>query len=274
MQPTTRILGRRATDAAEEPKFGQNRPSTGGAAPKKPKMQGGGFHALDQFALHGIKPAQTPRPARFAAQDPYRDLRDNELIRAIRGMADSKKHIFEYGEVRKLIFALIDNVGGKVECLYTGRTRAGGDLPDDNDMNIEHIWPQSKGAKGLAKRDLHNTKATDSEANGQRGNHPFGIVTTPLWQKGGSILGTDSQGETCFTPRPNVRGDVARTMFYFAAVYGFDIDAKEEAVLRSWDKADPVDASEQERNKKVTAKQGNGNDFVSFPNLIDRIKDI
>lgn len=272
MRPTSRIPGRRDINAAAEPKLGQRQASTGGAAPKKPAMQRGGFHALDQFALHGIKPQHTQR-ARFA-DEPYRDLRDNELIRAIRGMADSKKKIFEYGEVRKLIFSLIDNKGGEVECLYTGRTRHGTDVPNDTDMNIEHVWPQSKGAKGLAKRDLHNTKAADSEANSKRGNHPFGIVTTPEWQKAGSVLGTDADGAICFMPRPEVRGDVARTMFYFAAVWGFNIDAKEEAILRAWDKADPVDADEQERNTKVTGKQGNGNDFVTYPTLIDRIKDI
>ena len=44
-------------------------------------------------------------------------------------------------------------------------------------MNTEHTWPQSKGATGAAKSDLHHLFPTDSKANSIRGNHPFGIVT-------------------------------------------------------------------------------------------------
>ena len=210
-------------------------------------------------------------PARPEGEDPFRGRSGQDLLRAYRKMDASKRKNIDYSTVRKLVFTLIDNVGGKVTCAYTGREYTRGDVPDDKDMNIEHVWPQSKGAKGTAKTDMHHLFSTDSEANSKRGSLPFGIVTQNEWEKGGSILGRDKDGAECFMPRKEVRGNVARAIFHFATVYGFRIDAKEEAILRQWAKDDPADEAELARMLRVMGEQGTANYYVQFPGILERV---
>ena len=262
------LIGRRDLTTREPPSAFRGQ-APGRGAPPVPPQQRGGFPRADVLTKPVPKPVARP-----VANDPFDGLRDQALIRAVRGAALAKKHVFDYPMVRQLIFTLIDNVDGEVECAYTGRKLPGGKVPDDDDMNLEHVWPQSRGAKGEAKRDMHNILVADSETNGKRGNTPFGIVKQPMWSKAGSVLGLDADGQECFTPRPEVRGDVARCIFYFASVYGFNVDPKEEAALRAWDKADPVSPAELERNKRIEREQGNPNFYVLYSQLIDRISDL
>ena len=50
-------------------------------------------------------------------------------------------------------------------------------IPNNNILNCEHTWPQSrfnrKFSKGIQKSDLHHLFPTESKANGIRGNSPF-----------------------------------------------------------------------------------------------------
>ena len=62
-------------------------------------------------------------------------------------------------------------------------------------------------------------------------------------------------------------------MFYFSVHYQLPIEASQEATLRAWDKLDPIDELERERNDKIEKIQGNRNPFVDYPNLADQVKD-
>lgn len=135
-------------------------------------------------------------------------------------------------------------------------------------MNIEHTWPQSLGAKGWAKVDLHHIFPADSKANGIRGNLPFGNVTNPTWSEGGS-----SCDGVHFQVRKEQRGDTARAMLYFAVMYNQHIPADEEKVLRAWNKEDPVSPSEKRRNEYINKLQHNRNPFVDRPDFVDLIDD-
>ncbi len=261
-----RLIGRRdLTTRWERSALRAESPGRGARAPRQAIPQRGGSPKADAF----IKPK-----AKARAEDPFRGLRDQELIRAIRDAVLAKKRVIDYPDVRRLIFTVIDTIDGQVECVYTGRKVPGGQVPDDEDMNLEHVWPQSRGAKGDAKRDMNNILAADAEANNKRGNSPFGIVKRPIWAKAGSVLGLDADGAECFMPRAQIRGNIARCIFYFASVYGFNVPPKEEAVLRAWDKADPVDAAELARTKRIEREQGNPNYYVLYTQLIDRIGDL
>jgi len=215
----------------------------------------------------------TPVPAEPSeASDPFEGLRDAALLRAIKE-SSSDKRTKSYDQARKIIFSELDVVDGKVECVYTGRQTTGGKIPPNGDMNVEHTWPQSKGATGAAKSDLHHLFPTDSKANSKRGNFPFGIVVKEKWSQNGAKFGTDAQGRTVFEPPDSHKGNVARAMFYFSATYGKPIPDAEEAVLRQWNDLDVVDAAELERNHRIADIQGNVNQFVEHEDLVDRIKD-
>ncbi len=198
-------------------------------------------------------------------------LRDNALLDKLR-VECSKHKSYDYSTARELVILGVDNHGGDVECVYTGKVWHVGKekMPSANEVNIEHTWPQSKGAKGVAKTDIHHLYPTDSKANSIRGNHPFGIVTEPNPKF--NVGGSKGDGNV-FEVRRQHRGNVARSMFYFATVYNQKIDDKQEKVLRKWHKEDPVDANEIARNDKVEALQNNRNPYVDHPEYVDMISD-
>ncbi|MFP2912081.1 endonuclease [Pyxidicoccus sp. 3LFB2] len=228
---------------------------------------------LKQWGLSIVpKGTGTPPPPPPPPEDPFQGLRDAALLKAVKASSANKDTV-SYDAARRHIFESLDVVDGNVRCVYTDREIPGGRVPKNTDMNVEHTWPQSKGATGDAKSDLHHLFPTDSKANARRGNFPFGQVVNVKWSQGGAKLGTDAQGRTVFEPPDSHKGNVARAMFYFSATYGRAIPEAEEAVLRQWNTLDSVDTAEVERNRRIATLQGNVNAFVEHSNLADRISD-
>jgi len=130
------------------------------------------------------------------------------------------------------------------------------------------------GIKGRpGETDLHHLYPTDRKANDIRGNYPFGKVEKVKWEQGGSKFGLDAQGCTVFEPPDAHKGNVARAMFYVSDIYGLRLPDDEEAVLKSWNHLDPVDADELRRNDTISRYQHNRNPFVDQPSLADRVSD-
>lgn len=194
-------------------------------------------------------------------------LKDDSLKRQLAKIVSVQTPV-GYQNAQDIVFGKLDNFNGKVEGVYTGRILETIGEPDASNMNIEHTWPQSQGATGIAKCDLHHLFPTDSKANGIRGNHPFGNVSHPTWESGGSC----SNGHV-FQVRMKQRGDTARAKFYFSIRYNKRIPASEEKVLREWSKEDPVSDYERRRNDRIENFQHNRNPFVDHPEFIDRIQD-
>ena len=63
-------------------------------------------------------------------------------------------------------------------------------------------------------------------------------------------------------PPENIRGDIARIYFYMDESYPGIISGKNRKLFETWDKQDPVDSWECEREKRIQEVQGNGNRFV------------
>lgn len=205
----------------------------------------------------------------------------------------SKHKDLGYGPARDVMFADLDDPQNRdtVDCVYTGMQvtgvkNSGTAYKGGSGLNTEHTWPQSLGATGPAKADLHHLFPTDVETNGARGSHPFGEVTRPthlfpqLETSGKqSVLGVDASGRTVFEPRDSHKGNVARAIFYFYTVYGLNRGATlsnfkvEEATLIKWHKQDPVDAAERERNNGIYAAQGNRNPYIDHPEFVQAVGD-
>jgi deoxyribonuclease I len=152
--------------------------------------------------------------------------------------------------------------------------------PSDKYINIEHTWPQSRFSKkydaGIQKSDLHHLFPTDSKLNSIRGNFKFAVVDKPekALRCGLSKFGqAKDQNGHFFEPPDAHKGNVARALFYFSVRYDIKIDPKEEAFLKAWNKADPADQEERERNEEIFKIQGNRNPFVDFPELADVVSD-
>ena len=235
----------------------------------------------------GGKPGDAGNPgdggdSSVPGDDPWKDLSGSALVAALTQATSSTHAGKTYDEARDFMYGIagpgVDVHGGIVECIYTGITATADGTRTPGTINTEHSWPRSDGAAVFPREgDLHHLFPTDTTANSQRGNLPFGNTTCVAsgcpWDQGGSELGVDSTGTTVFEVRPAYRGDIARAHFYFSVRYSLAIPASEESVLRQWNAEDPPSQVERTRNDAIEAVQGNRNPFVDYPQLSARISD-
>ncbi len=188
---------------------------------------------------------------------------------------------------------------------------------DYTEWNREHIWSKSHGdfededgyafedsfggyALG-AHTDAHHLVAAERTMNSIKNNRFFddchdGINDDNLVDRG---FGNYTCGAWYFEPRDDMKGDVARMLFYMATRYeGEDGDYVDlelttdlylyedseiaiknsklpyyenlEVLLR-WHLEDPVDAWELERNETIYQFQGNRNPFIDHPEYVELI---
>ena len=142
--------------------------------------------------------------------------------------------------------------------IYLG-TSVPGQWDAGTTWNREHIWPQSR-MEGVyrADDDLHNLKPANPSENSSRGNKYFSDVKTT---------------ET-YAPREEVRGDIARILFYMTLMYeelelvNTAPDGNQMAlldVLIEWHNDDQVDDFETNRNDVIYGYQNNRNPFIDYP---------
>lgn len=158
--------------------------------------------------------------------------------------------------------------------IYLG-TSVSGFWDNGQTWNREHVWPQSllgtdadKSTVNMAS-DLHNLKPANPSANSSRGNKWFADATTSV----------------SYEPRDEVKGDIARILFYMAVRYHqtltlVNLSTGQEpapfqmgdlATLLAWNLDDPVDAFESSRNDMIESIQGNRNPFIDYPEFADLI---
>jgi endonuclease I len=228
--------------------------------------------------------AQTASALRQAPADYYKAAEGQQGQALLRTLANvvSKHKDLGYDRARDVMFGEVDDTDNDnvIECDYTGKTLSNITGKDaaylgGKGFNAEHTWPQSKGAVGAAKADLHHLFPTDCNANSRRSSYPFGNVVSVKWEEGGSKLGTDAKGRTVFEPRDDQKGNTARAILYFYMVYGNRADLDnfrvEETTLKQWHQADPVTAVDRDRNQAVYEAQGNRNPFVDRPEFVQAI---
>lgn len=204
-----------------------------------------------------------------------------------------QQRVLGYRGARKVLFGKLHlkegSEGYYLEEVYCRKTYTGHNvrlgpniIPNNNILNCEHTWPQSRFtgrfAKEMQKSDLHHLFPTDSKANSIRGNYEFADVDGGKLSHNNceaSHFGVAVNGGSSdrFEPPTEHKGNVARALFYFAVRYQMKISASEEAYLREWNRLDPVDASERERNETIYQIQGNRNPFIDFPELAEQIAD-
>jgi len=159
-------------------------------------------------------------------------------------------------------------------------------------INLEHSWPQSKGAgTGRPGRtDMHHLYPSRVIVNSERASFPFGEINdndTDMWyyraieRTSIPTSGIDLYSESIdgkFEPRESVKGDIARAMFYFYTMYKQDADnadpdffEEQRATLCTWHYADPVDEIELTRTQRIASYQdGKVNPYVLDCTLAER----
>lgn len=202
---------------------------------------------------------------------------------------------------------------GNIICIYTGQSLKNDKLHgQEGGWDREHIWCKSHGFKARnadnkewilvgnhAYNDCHHLRAAEHITNIHRSDKDFGEVSNPV--------ATDDYGckwsDTIFEPRDEVKGDVARMLFYMMIRYGeystetFQtyIDGNVTSVapglllvdedttnistgngrlgklstLLKWHYQDPVSDREIYRNNVIYQFQSNRNPFIDHPEYVD-----
>ena len=204
----------------------------------------------------------------------------NEIIK------DHKR--FSYSQVwDQLGYTDVDpNNSNNVILLYTGRSepksnRAGQSNSQDA-WNREHVWAKSHGFPSSGQHaytDLHHLRPADVSVNSTRGNKDFANGGSNIGEAPGNKTDSDS-----FEPKDEVKGDVARMIFYMDVRYqGSDNSGTPDlsvvsgttstgqaalgdiCTLLEWHQQDPVSSWEQRRNKRIHERQENRNPFIDNP---------
>ncbi len=200
------------------------------------------------------------------------NLSEGPLRAALTSTLSTNQTSLSYNVARDNMYATLDNHGGIVECVYTGRTaafttRSGATA---NNFNCEHTFPQSFFSSAAPMQsDIHHLFPSDAAANTQRSNNPFGVITgTPAWTQGGS-----KRLNGVFEPRDAHKGDAARAMLYFVTRYGdySNFYLPQEPTLYAWHKSFQPDSLDRYRNAGIYALQNNRNPYVDYPQFLDRI---
>jgi endonuclease I len=183
------------------------------------------------------------------------------------------------------------NNSNNVILIYTGRSQAksfnssGNNDPDA--WNREHTWPKSHGFPDTgdwAYTDIHHLRPEDASVNATRGNKDFDNGGSTIGEAPGNFTDSDS-----FEPRNQVKGDLARIMFYMELRYnGGDNTGTEDltlvnftgtsgarlgkiCTLLAWHNQDPVSTQEINRHARIVTRQGNRNPFVDYPAWANQI---
>ena len=149
-------------------------------------------------------------------------------------------------------------------------------------LSVEHVLPASWMAKHhncidrnhcdvpdflRAYGDLHNLWPADGGINSSRGNLEFKILPgetnrrfthkCPDYERPAKSSTTQAFVE----PQDDVKGDIARSLFYMHSEYEFSLKGM-LPMLKKWNRKDKPDEHEHWRNEKIEEIQGTRNPFI------------
>jgi endonuclease I len=184
--------------------------------------------------------------------------------------------------------------------LYSGRSIAkkdngsGAASSNQNFWNREHTWAKSHGfpdKSQLGYTDIHHLRPADVSINSDRGNRDFDIGGTSNAEAPENMSTADT-----WEPRDQVKGDVARMMFYMDVRYDTGTESTmpdlvlvdrvgtgtstlsdgigelgKLCTLLTWHSQDPIDSAEESRNNSIYEYQGNRNPFIDHPEWVDTL---
>ena len=224
-------------------------------------------------------------------------IEDGTVLKAsLSGIIDNHT-VYTYTQITDIL-KITDqdpNNSSNVILFYTNRSQDAstfvGSTGNQDYWNREHIWAQSHGIDevGPGYSDLHHIRVADVSVNAARGNLDFSNVTphdgsTLVVDTYGTVLTYNYLTSSYFEPRDEIKGDIARMMFYMATRYEgnngeYDLELVngmtttvsaqfgDLATLLQWHLLDPVDDAERNRNNIIYSYQGNRNPYIDHPEL-------
>jgi endonuclease I len=180
--------------------------------------------------------------------------------------------------------------------LYTGWSVNGEqEYNSGNGWSREHVWAKSHGDFGTtmgAGTDVHHLRPCDISVNSARSNRWFAECTEQYYDGDTPTDSWTSSTNWYWKPRDEVKGDVARMIFYMATRYEGENGEPDLEVIDTipsdnntplpihaklsdlylWHKQDPVDELERTRNNIIYSDyQNNRNPFIDHPEFVKKI---
>lgn len=232
----------------------------------------------------------------------FTGLSGEELADAIRAEF-TPGILLDDNQAKDTLYAKVFLSGDSVRCIYSDLARylpAGQDPSqwlygsglETNSINLEHGWPQAKGAgEGTdGNTNMYHLFPSRTAINGDRANFPYSEIPdqqTTKWfykdkqlnTKPGSNIDAYTEYVNGFLePRESVKGDIARAMFYFWTIYRQDAIAADPFFFAlqlddfcQWHHQDPVDDEERRRDEIIASYQDDKrNPFIIDCSLVKR----
>jgi len=201
--------------------------------------------------------------------DDAEGLYGDALIDALHDIINNGFVGVTYGEARYILddTDVDPNNANNLILIYLG-TSVSGAWDGGSTWNREHVWPQSLLGESASNdtvnmaSDLYNLMPANPSENTSRGNSPFSALSSG------------------YEPRDEVKGDIARALFYMMVMYDeldlvntypglHEMGFLDE--LLAWHYADPVDDFELHRMNVIYGEQHNRNPFVDYSHFVDLI---
>jgi Endonuclease I len=235
----------------------------------------------------------------YGQTDIFPELTGEELLEALIDEYKTQE-LLSLTQAKDTLYSRIEAREDSVHGIYTdfalylppGQDPSQAIFKNGSGLNLEHTWPQSKGAGSgqPGRSDMHHLHPSRVIVNSERASFPFGDIddnVTDNWYYRAIERATiptsniDLYSESIdgmFEPRESVKGNIARGMFYFYTMYKNDADnadplffEEQKAALCAWHYADPADENEINRTQRIASYQGGKvNPFVLDCTLAER----
>jgi len=113
----------------------------------------------------------------------------------------------------------------------------------------------------IMQADMHNLVPAIGELNGDRSNYRYDFYPAQPKQYGEckfEVLFKEKRARV----KKDIRGNIARAYLYMSDRYNILLSKQEQLKFNSWNKEDPVDEWEYQRNKSIINIQGNLNSYI------------
>ena len=157
-------------------------------------------------------------------------------------------------------------------CGYVPRnelTKKGKENERANRIEWEHIMPAENFGRHLAcwkdggrkacskdpifnkmEADMHNLVPAIGELNADRSNFRYGADKPKVGMYGECKFEVDFDANRAYV-RDEIKGDIARAYLYMSKTYNINLSDQERKLMEAWDKQDPIDEWEIEKNKRI-----------------------
>ena len=165
-----------------------------------------------------------------------------------------------------------DNMIDRNSCGYVPRnelTKKGKENERANRIEWEHIMPAENFGRHLAcwkdggrkacskdpifnkmEADMHNLVPAIGELNADRSNFRYGADKPKVGMYGECKFEVDFDANRAYV-RDEIKGDIARAYLYMSKTYNINLSDQERKLMEAWNKQDPIDEWEIEKNKRI-----------------------